>query len=79
MSKQTRNQVPEEFDENPEWTEADFARARRGAPWLWREEAIARIREAIAELEPPQRADRSNIERALGKMRNALKELEQLS
>jgi len=23
-------------DENPEWTEEDFARARKGPPWNWR-------------------------------------------
>ena len=66
---------PPDFDENPEWTDADFARARRGAPWLWNDAATARIREAIAELEPVQGEPGDRVERALRKMREALHEL----
>ena len=39
---------PEDLDDNPEWTEADFARARRIAPWLW--QAAERLRSTAAEL-----------------------------
>jgi len=68
---------PQEFDENPEWTAADFARARRGAPWLWNDAAKACIREAIAELEPIRDDPSDHVERALLKMHEALNELNQ--
>jgi hypothetical protein len=76
MSKQPKTPTPDAFDENPEWTEADFARARRGAPCLWDAEAKAHIREAIAALEPRCSKDRPAVGRALTKMREALNELD---
>ncbi|MEO1092683.1 MAG: hypothetical protein AAFX81_18830 [Pseudomonadota bacterium] len=48
MSASDRPTPPAGFDDNPEWTAADTAAARRGAPWLWvREDAKARLREVI--------------------------------
>ncbi|MEM8555429.1 MAG: hypothetical protein AAGF71_11470 [Pseudomonadota bacterium] len=45
-------------DENPEWTDEDFVRARPGAPWMWPEhrardlrEKAKRLREEAAALE----------------------------
>ena len=44
----TRPELPDDFEESPDWTEEDFARARRGAPWLWH--AAERLRSTAAEL-----------------------------
>ena len=43
------------FDESPEWTEEDFRKARRGAPWLWEEQA-ERLRAVARDLR--EQADR---------------------
>lgn len=76
MSKRPSKPTSDPDEENPVWTEADFARARRGAPWLWDDQAKAHIREAIAALEPRCSNDRPAVGRALTKMREALQELE---
>lgn len=67
---------PPGFDENPEWTAADTRRAKRGAPFLWREAAKLHLREAIADLEPATGQERVAIAPALNKMREALADLE---
>ncbi|MGF1657805.1 MAG: hypothetical protein ACFCUS_00060 [Rubrimonas sp.] len=62
-----------EADAYPEWTDAQWAEARKGAPWLWGGEAASDLlRDAIADLEaaPPRDAD------ALAKLRAALAALE---
>ena len=76
MSNPESKPLPEDFDENPEWTEEDFAQARRGAPWLWKAAARTCIREAIAELEPVNDSDHAEVQRAIAKMNMALNELE---
>ena len=47
MSRPERPAPPPDFDENPEWTDEMFARARRGAPWMWAgDDAAQALREA---------------------------------
>jgi hypothetical protein len=49
MSAVERRKPPADFDENPEWTEADFAAATRGSHWSPQRTAEA-LREAARAL-----------------------------
>ena len=65
-----------EADDYPEWSDADWERARRGAPWRWAgERASALLRDALADLES-RRPAQSPPDPAIEKLRAALATLE---
>lgn len=59
MRKSSRPEPPTDLDENPEWTEADFAAARVGPHWM-RDRAATALREAAKALRV--QADRMEAE-----------------
>lgn len=59
MRVSDRPKPPANFDESPEWTEADFAAARRGPHW-GAARAAERLREAARVLR--EQADRMDAE-----------------
>ncbi|TVQ52590.1 MAG: hypothetical protein EA355_14860 [Rhodobacteraceae bacterium] len=59
MRVSDRPEPPADFDENPEWTEADFAAALEGPHWV-RQRAAATLREAARALRV--QADRMDAE-----------------
>jgi hypothetical protein len=63
-------------DDYPEWTDAQWADARRGAPWLWAgDRARTLLREAITDLDAAHAAH-APTEAAMAKLRAALAALE---
>ena len=77
MSNTGEAVLPNDFDENPEWTDGDFANARVGAPWLWQASSCAKLREALAALEPSEAVTPTGAKEAVAKIHEALQELEQ--
>lgn len=77
MSNTGKTALPDGFDENPEWSNSDFVNARVGAPWLWHTASCAKLREALAALEPSDSVTPKSAKQAITKIREALEELEQ--
>lgn len=61
MRESSRPRPPTDLDDNPEWTEADFAAARVGPHWM-RDRAANALREAARALRA--QADRMEAEAA---------------
>jgi predicted lipid-binding transport protein (Tim44 family) len=60
-------------DDYPEWTDADWAKARQGAPWDWPAEDRAKTKERLTAI--LKAADRHDYDAIRGLAQEALAEL----
>jgi hypothetical protein len=66
--------MPGQTDDYPEWTDADWAKARQGAPWDWPAEDRAKTKRCLAAI--LKAVDQHDLEGVRGLAEQALAELD---